>query len=197
MSELQLPAHPRLHLRFWRLQRLAWLGFAAILEAAVLGLTGAGGPPAQTFTRTKGGRVDHPRVGRWSTGDEIRVVFTPLPSGTRTLGMSRAFADHHQVEDIKPQPARSVAGPGRADSCSTRSRRRRGIDPARARPEPETGPIPSGARRLGRVRRRPYPGVGGADGIRDPRRGHLRRPSGHTAPFGAPNPGADDAFRWS
>lgn len=109
MSEPPLEDHSGLQLRFWKFQRLTWIGFAAVLLAAVLGLTGSGGLWARAESDLATGLIEYSRVGRWSTGDELRVVFLPGPRADRTLRVSPAFASHYQLEDVQPPPARSVA----------------------------------------------------------------------------------------
>lgn len=107
-AALPIVDHRSFQFGFWRLQRLAWIGFAIILIGALAGLTGAGGPLSRSSADLAGGAVDHPRVSRWSAADEFRVRLAP--GGTeRELLLSTAFADHFQIEDIQPAPMRSVA----------------------------------------------------------------------------------------
>ena len=108
-NDLPIPTSLAFHVRFWTVQRLAWAAFGGVLVIALMGLTGAGGPLSQTVTRWPGGEVEAPRVGRWSTSDEIRVTLAP-GEAERTLSLSHAFARAYQLEDIQPLPIRSLAG---------------------------------------------------------------------------------------
>lgn len=107
-SPLELEDHRRFHFGFWRVQRASWLLFGLIVTVALLGLTGGGGPLSHQRTALPAGEIDHPRVGRWSAADEIRIR---LEAGTREreLLLSTGFADHFQIEDIQPAPSRDVA----------------------------------------------------------------------------------------
>lgn len=107
-SSLDLEDHRKFQFGFWRVQRIAWVGFLLILAAALAGLTGAGGPLSRASVDLGGGVVDHPRVSRWSAADEFRIRLAPGES-ERELLLSTAFADHFQIEDIQPAPVRSVA----------------------------------------------------------------------------------------
>lgn len=92
--------------RFWRAQRIAWWVFGLIIVAALAGMTGSGGPLSRVETRTADGRIDSPRVSRWSAADEVR--FELSGRGERTIDLSRGFAAHFQVHDIQPAPARVI-----------------------------------------------------------------------------------------
>lgn len=107
-SALELPDHRRFHLGFWRAQRVAWIVFGLCVAGALLGLTGAGGPLSRQTTPLPGGEIDHPRFGRWSAADEVRVRLKPGAS-ERVLLLSTGFTDHFQIEDIQPAPSRDVA----------------------------------------------------------------------------------------
>ncbi len=73
-QELQVADDPSFQAAMWRVQRVAWLLFAAILVAAALGFTGAGGPFARDRLATAHGVIDHPRVLRWNTADRIEIT---------------------------------------------------------------------------------------------------------------------------
>ena len=107
-SPLELEDHRRFHFGFWRVQRAAWLLFGLIVTVALLGLTGGGGPLSHQRTALPGGEIDHPRVGRRSAADEMRIRLEP-GGRERELLLSAGFADHFQIEDIQPVPSRDVA----------------------------------------------------------------------------------------
>lgn len=105
---LKLEDHRAFQFGFWRLQRIAWIGFAFILVAALAGLTGAGGPLSRASTGLAGGEIDHPRVSRWSAADQLRIRWVP-GSGERAVLLSTGFDDHFQLENVQPAPSRSLA----------------------------------------------------------------------------------------
>lgn len=106
---LELEDHRRFQMAFWRMQRIAWVGFALILMAALVGLTGAGGPLSRGSAQFAAGVIDHPRVARWNAAEEFRVRLG-AGAAEREIVLSTAFADHFQIEDVRPAPVRSIAG---------------------------------------------------------------------------------------
>src|SRR5690606_3398725 len=108
---LQLEEHRAFQERYWTLERIAWLRFALLLLAALLGLACAGGPLSRTTTALAGGSVEHPRVLRLEAADEIVVRFAP--GGTeQVLTLPTAFARALQIEQIHPEPERALLVPG-------------------------------------------------------------------------------------
>lgn len=93
--------------RFWRAQRVAWAVFGLVIVVALAGLTGAGGPLSRSETRTADGRIDTPRISRWSAADEIR--FEVSGPGEARIDLSKGFATHFQIHDVQPMPARVIA----------------------------------------------------------------------------------------
>ena len=107
---LQLEEHRGFQERFWSVQRGAWIAFGLFLLAALLGLTGAGGPLSRASVPLDGGTLDYPRIARWQSADEIVVRFAPGPA-ERSLALSPDFTSTLQIQTIHPEPQRSVAGP--------------------------------------------------------------------------------------
>jgi hypothetical protein len=110
---LQLEEHRSFQERFWVVERIAWIAFGVLLLAALVGLTGSGGPLSRTVTSLEGGTIDFPHIMRWEAADEIVVRFAP-GAAERSLTLSSGFAEAFQIEDIQPQPSGSVAGAGGA-----------------------------------------------------------------------------------
>ncbi|MFZ5718059.1 MAG: hypothetical protein ACOY5Y_01190 [Pseudomonadota bacterium] len=108
---LQLEDDPQYQRRFWRTQRAGWVGLALIVVAALLGLTGAGGPFASGRAQGAGGTVDFPRVARWAAPDELSVRFAG-PGSTGTVEVDRALFEVFGVEGIQPRPSASTFTPG-------------------------------------------------------------------------------------
>ena len=107
---LQLEEHRENQERLWSIERWAWGVFLAITLAAALGATGAGGIFAHGVTEAQGGRIEHPRVGRWQTGDDI-VFHFPAGAAERRLTLGPSFAQAYQIVDLQPAPRQVEAGP--------------------------------------------------------------------------------------
>lgn len=106
---LQLDEHRQFQERFWRVERFAWIVFAVLLVAALLGFTGSGGVFSRSTAHLEGGSIEHPRVARWKSADEMMVTFA-AGAAQRRLHLSPAFSDALQVEAIQPEPQSSAAG---------------------------------------------------------------------------------------
>ena len=102
-----LPGVPTGHTvqeRFWIFQRLAWLGLAVLILAALAGFTGQGGPGARTVVQGANARLDHPRFSRWETSDDMRLTLPPGVGETAEVEIGQPFFDHFEIEDVQPQP---------------------------------------------------------------------------------------------
>lgn len=109
---LQLEEHRAFQERFWTVERFAWIGFGLLLLAALLGFTGSGGALSRSTAHMEGGSIDHPRVARWESADELMVTFA-AGAEERRLTLSPAFAEALQVEAIQPEPTDSaISGEG-------------------------------------------------------------------------------------
>jgi protein-L-isoaspartate(D-aspartate) O-methyltransferase len=93
--------HTRFQQRVWRAQRWAWLGFAAILVAALFGALGRGGLLSQQELKLAGGSLELPIITRWNAPDELRVFFSPSAS-ERRLVVDPHFLTIFSVEGIDP-----------------------------------------------------------------------------------------------
>jgi hypothetical protein len=91
----------------WRVQRVAWVGFAFLLIFCLLGLFGRGGLLARGELRLAAGSIDYPKISRWNAPDEIRVMFRPSPN-EQTLVVDSRFLEAFSVEGIDP-PAKSAS----------------------------------------------------------------------------------------
>jgi len=106
---LQMEDHRRYQERLWTAERCAWVFFVLFALAALLGVTGAGGPLSRHQAVTAAGEIDLPRVARWQTPDHMVVRFAA--GGGHTLLLSPQFSHTFQVEAIRPEPERVVSGP--------------------------------------------------------------------------------------
>ncbi|MBW9055689.1 hypothetical protein [Rhizobium mesosinicum] len=93
--------HTRFQQRFWFAQRWAWIGFAAILVAALFGALGRGGPLSQRESKLAGGSLELPIITRWNAPDELRVFFLPS-SSDRRLVVDPDFLTIFSIESIAP-----------------------------------------------------------------------------------------------
>ena len=97
--------------RFWRVERVAWAGFALVLALALAGLTGGGGPLAHATAKTAYGSIAYPRVARWLTDDVIVVRLDAAPRERVTVELDRRFAEAFEIVSMQPEPATSAATP--------------------------------------------------------------------------------------
>lgn len=100
---LQLDEHRNRQERYWRVQRVAWWSFGAVILLAALGLTGAGGP-FQTRTVTfASATVDMPRVTRWDGSDRMTITFRD-PALRPEIRITQPFFKRFSIERIQPEP---------------------------------------------------------------------------------------------
>ncbi|MTH61868.1 hypothetical protein [Paracoccus litorisediminis] len=103
---LQLEEHRAFQERYWRVQRVAWLGYGTAMLLALLGLTGSGGAFHLQEIRMSGAVAQMPRVARWEEWDEIRVRFLE-PRDTHDLTIGTGFFNLFEVGRIQPDPETS------------------------------------------------------------------------------------------
>jgi len=96
---------------FWSVERIAWGVFALIIVAALLGLTGSGGPLAHAKAETPIGSVEYPRISRWQATDDLIVRLRPTPQTQGAIELDRRFVEVFEVVSIQPQPAQAYATP--------------------------------------------------------------------------------------
>jgi hypothetical protein len=93
----------RFQRRFWAVERWAWFGFAAILIAAALGLTGAGGYFSRSEYSFLNGEMHLPRIARWDAADSL-TVYLNGDRATHRIMLEDSFFDYFEVEGIRPPP---------------------------------------------------------------------------------------------
>jgi hypothetical protein len=94
--------------RFWFAERVAHGVFALFVLVALLGLTGANGPLAEATVAGEAGRLTHPRVARWQTPFELRLVLETGP-GEHQVELKSPQWGTLRVDDVQPQPAAAQA----------------------------------------------------------------------------------------
>ncbi len=72
---LQIQQAPGFQRRFWRAERIAWAGFAAVIGVALLGLSGDGGLFHLRQLQAGGAEIQAPRVLRVDGPAEATVAF--------------------------------------------------------------------------------------------------------------------------
>lgn len=100
---LQLDEARDFQRRFWRIERGAWALFGGLLIAGLLGLTGGGGWFQRQTIAVADAAIDAPRIARRDAADEIRIRF-PGRDGAHALGLSAAFLETFEIEEISPPP---------------------------------------------------------------------------------------------
>lgn len=104
---LQIDEAPRFQNRFWMVQRFAWVGFCLFILAALIGLTGNGGPFSRAHRAAPGLQVDYPPIARWRAESEVRIRV--VPGGPETLvRVDAAFREAFDIISVSPDPATSV-----------------------------------------------------------------------------------------
>ncbi|WP_018000331.1 hypothetical protein [Paracoccus sp. N5] len=103
---LQLVESRAFQERFWRAQRLVWIAFGALMLAALLGLTGSGGPLHSRVLQFPGASVEMPRIARWEGNDEITVTLRDAD----TLAIGNDFFDGVGLQRIQPEPETVLHG---------------------------------------------------------------------------------------
>ncbi|OHV84847.1 hypothetical protein [Rhizobium sp. LCM 4573] len=86
----------------WTTERVAWIGFALLVIAALLGLAGGGGWAAQREGRYGAAQMKMPAITRSDAPTELTAVFDG--AGERSLVLSAGFLDAFQIEAIQPAP---------------------------------------------------------------------------------------------
>src|SRR5690606_5642020 len=90
-SSLEVNDDPSFQRRFWIAERISWLVFLAVVGAAMLGLTGMGGPLSRAQAEAAAANVDYPRIARWQTNEQIRIHLAPSSQSETELVLSQDF----------------------------------------------------------------------------------------------------------
>lgn len=105
VGDLEIPTDLELQRITWTLQRWAWLGMAAILLAAVLGLFG-GGMFARAMVGQAGTRVDFERFCRLDSPTTMDVRVAADSRGEARVWVDADYIDRGGIERVDPLPAR-------------------------------------------------------------------------------------------
>ncbi|NLR97026.1 hypothetical protein HGP17_09275 [Rhizobium sp. P38BS-XIX] len=97
---------------FWAVQRVAWLVFALILLACLLGLLGRGGIFSMKAVASSGGDIEIPAISRWNAPDEMRVTLGASVVD-QTVYVDSRFLETFSVDGIDPPQKTTVQKNGR------------------------------------------------------------------------------------
>jgi hypothetical protein len=89
----------------WTAQRVGWAVMALIVLAALVGLTGKGGPIASASAETAGATILYPRITRWKSDDQLTVRLPPSASGKVDVELSKAFGELFAIRSVEPEPS--------------------------------------------------------------------------------------------
>ncbi|MVA23910.1 hypothetical protein V6582_09665 [Agrobacterium vitis] len=103
--------HGRFQRLFWTVQRCAWVVFAVILIACLLGLLGRGGFFSRSIVQVAQGSLDFPAISRWNAPDELKVTFSATDQD-RTVIIDPRFLEAFSVEGIDPPQKTTFARDG-------------------------------------------------------------------------------------
>lgn len=106
---LQLEERRDFQERFWALERVAWLGFAILLVAALAGFSGSGGVLSRQTASVAGLEFEYPPVSRRQAVEDFRIFF--IDEQARTIHLSGAFSEAFQLESVQPRPVTEKAVP--------------------------------------------------------------------------------------
>lgn len=105
--------HRRFQRLFWTVQRCAWIVFAVVLIACLLGLLGRGGLFSRSVVQMAQGSLDMPAISRWNAPDELTVTFGPTDHDQdRTVFIDPRFLEAFSVEGIDPPQKTTFARNG-------------------------------------------------------------------------------------
>lgn len=103
---LQINDHPGFQRVFWRVERVAWIGFVFLILLAVLGLTGAGGLFADRTLQVGGAEITQTQFARWQTTHRLLIRMPATAAVDPVISISDDYAEDFTAEAVMPQPAR-------------------------------------------------------------------------------------------
>lgn len=93
--------------KFWTAQRVGWIAMTVFILAALLGVTGKGGPVASASARSGDASIDYPRITRWQSDEEISLRLPGSASGRVEVLLSPEFSRLFSIKSIVPEPSSS------------------------------------------------------------------------------------------
>ncbi len=89
--------------RFCAVQRIAWIVFAMLLVACLLGLLGRGGAFSRNRLTFADRSVDYPAVSRWNAPENVVLRFAPRPKTGSSRPMRTFFKLSRLRGSIRPR----------------------------------------------------------------------------------------------
>lgn len=101
--------------REWSVQRVGWLVMFLLVIAALLGLTGGGGPLATASQHTPDDtlHVHYSRVQRSLAPAQLELTLASGGGDELEVWIGNEFLSEIEIESISPQPLETRAGPDR------------------------------------------------------------------------------------
>lgn len=95
-------------LRDWRIQRVTWVLWAAVVLLAICGAFGKGMLAAAVAHSGETLTVRYNRIVRWQSHERLNVSIQPPPNSDRVLlWVDRAYITAMNAEKIMPEPMES------------------------------------------------------------------------------------------
>jgi hypothetical protein len=105
VGDLQIDEDERFDRRSGRVQRVAWVVFALVLAAALLGAFGNGWLSTQRARSADGAlEVEYERFVRFQSPTEIELRVAAAPDGPVRLWIDRAWLERLQPDLVVPEP---------------------------------------------------------------------------------------------
>jgi hypothetical protein len=112
-KRLQLDDDNDFQRREWRVQRIGWLGLAAFVLAALLGVFGSG-PLSHAVVRASGLAVEYERFVRADAQSLLTIELPPSDTASTELRISRDYVDAVDITQMWPEPSISELREGDA-----------------------------------------------------------------------------------
>ena len=100
--------------RSWMVERIAWLVWAALILAALLGLLGAGGPLSSAEKGKEGDplHLKYERFLRRHGPAKLELSAMPVTAGSLDIAFDEGYLAAFKIESILPEPAASLTADG-------------------------------------------------------------------------------------
>jgi hypothetical protein len=114
VGDLQIDQDMAFQEKDWKVQRAAWVVFAILITAGLLGIFGEGPVSASTTTDNRGLEVSYERFWRMGKELELRFHLQPeaAPEGKLSLFIEREYLQDFHIRNILPEPDSVTAVPG-------------------------------------------------------------------------------------
>jgi hypothetical protein len=114
VGDLQIDQDMEFQEKSWKVQRAAWVFFAILITAGLLGIFGEGPVSASTTNDNQGLEVSYERFWRMGKELELRFLFQPQapPEGKLSLFIGREYLQDFHIRNILPEPDSVSAVPG-------------------------------------------------------------------------------------